>query len=67
MFSLTMEDSECTPSANKDIDTSRIDGDGEDVQKLVNQLERFSVFTANGKDLTCLATRDIVTENIKLT
>ena len=65
MFALATEDTEYAPSGNKDIGTSRIRRDREDVQKLVDQLRRFSVFITNTQDLTCLATRDIATENIK--
>ena len=52
-------------SANKDVGTSRIKRNKDDIQKLVDQLEQFSVFNTHCPDLTCLATRDIAPESIK--
>ena len=65
MFGLTIEDAEYAPSTNKDLGPSRMKRDREDVQKLITQFERFSVFSTTGPDLTCLATWDIATESIK--
>ena len=65
MFGLTIYDAEYAPSANKDVGTSRIKGDRDDVQKLVDQLERFSVFNIHCPDFTCLATRHIAPESIE--
>jgi len=65
MFGLTIENAEYTSSANKDIGTARIRRDRDNIRKLVDQPERFSVFTTDSQNLTCLATWDIATENIK--
>ena len=65
MFGLTIDDAQYASSANKDVGTSRIKRDKDDIQKLVYQLERFSVFNTHCPDLTCLATRDIAPESIK--
>ena len=65
MFGLTITDAQYAPSANKDVGTSRIRRNKDDIQKLVYHLERFSVFNTHCADLTCLATRDIAPESIK--
>ena len=65
MFGLTRDDAEYEPSAKKDFGTSRIKRDRDNVQKLVDQLERFSVFNTHCTDLTCLATGDIAPKSFK--
>ena len=60
MFGLMIGDAEYAPSGR------RLLKDQHDVQKLVDQLERFSVFNAHCPDLTYLATRDIARESSKL-
>ena len=37
----------------------------QDVERIVEQLRHFSVFSHNGPDLICLATNDVAPENIK--
>ena len=66
VFGLTIDDEQYAPSANKDVGTSIIKRDKGDIQKLVYQLERFSVFNAHCPDLTCLASRDIAHESFKI-
>ena len=65
MFSLAVDNVQYTPFANKDVGTSRIKRDIDDIQKLVYQLERFSVFNTHCPDLICLANRYIAPESIK--
>jgi hypothetical protein len=65
MFRSPIDDAEYAPSANTDVGRSRIGRDREDVQKLIDQLERFSVFSTPGQDLICFATRDVAPDHIR--
>ncbi|MES9882793.1 MAG: hypothetical protein ABW185_18145 [Sedimenticola sp.] len=57
-------DEECSVWENKEAHTSRLARDEKDVQHIVQQFERFHVFTQQSACLVCLSTRDVVPEDI---
>ena len=49
----------------EDVGRFRIVRDNQDIEKIVEQLNHFSMFSHDGSDLICLATKDVALEKIK--
>ena len=64
MFDIHTDDDDYSPQALKEVGPSRIKRDKQDVQKIMDQLNRFRIFQHENQNIVCLATRDIAPPNI---
>lgn len=64
MLDIRTADDEYSPSHHKEAGPSRIQRDRDDVQKLVEQLNRFGIFQHQNDHVVNLATRDIASQQI---